>query len=151
MSAKSRRSSQPSATNVPPEGPVFFLDRSLGTKLVAERLRREGAIVELHGDHFQHDTADEVWIPEVAARDWVILAKDLRIRWRPLEREAIEASGARVFVFSSGNVTGEDMAEAFARAMPRMERLVGQMDGPFIAKVYRDGSVKMWKDWVELT
>ena len=32
--------------------PVFFIDRALGKRAVAEALRKAGAIVEIHDDHF---------------------------------------------------------------------------------------------------
>lgn len=41
----------------------------------------------MHRDHFPEDAADVEWLPEVAARGWVILSKD-QFNW--LEREAIK-------------------------------------------------------------
>jgi uncharacterized protein with PIN domain len=61
---------------------VFFLDRNLGTKQVAEALRQAGAIVEIHNDYFLPDANDEEWLPEVGKRGWIVLTKDDRIRYR---------------------------------------------------------------------
>ena len=37
------------------EEPVFFIDRSLGRRHVAQALRAAGAVVEIHDDHFPQD------------------------------------------------------------------------------------------------
>lgn len=62
-----------------------------------------------------------------------------------MEQVAVAASGARVFLLVSGNLTGRAMAEAFVTALPRMDRFLETHDGPFIAKVYKDGGVRACK------
>jgi hypothetical protein len=56
--SKSRKRSGTSS-GWPPEGLVFFVDRSLGKRYVPEALRREGVRVEIHEDHFARDARDE--------------------------------------------------------------------------------------------
>ena len=44
---------------------TFFVDRSLGSGLVAKALRQQNEKVVVHDEHFrQHDTADVVWLHE---------------------------------------------------------------------------------------
>jgi hypothetical protein len=62
------------------ESLVFFLDRSVGKRRVAESLRARGALVELHDDHFAKDVPDSEWIAEVIRRGWIIVTKDKWIR-----------------------------------------------------------------------
>lgn len=133
--------------NEPHRRTTWFLERSLGSRLVLRALIDAGEVVESHSEHFAQDAADVDWIPVVALKGWVVLAKDLRIRWRPLEKAAVLQSGARMFVFASGNTSGKDMADAFVQALPHLDRFLDEHTGPFIAKVYRDGSVRMWQDW----
>ena len=47
-----------------------------------------GLRVELHDTHFAQDCPDEEWLPEVGRRRWIVLTRDLRIRYRAIEREA---------------------------------------------------------------
>ena len=75
------------------------MGRSLGRRLAAEGLR-----VVLHDDEFDQGTPDQEWLPVVGARGWVVLTKDGRLRFRPLEKEALIAANVRVFVFTGGNV-----------------------------------------------
>ncbi|MBW4455646.1 MAG: hypothetical protein KME55_24705 [Nostoc indistinguendum CM1-VF10] len=48
--------------------PIFFIDRALGKKYVADALRSVGANVEVHADHFSPDALDIEWLPEVSCR-----------------------------------------------------------------------------------
>lgn len=132
-----------SATSSEPPERVFFTDRNLGRHLVPQRLREAGLQVEIHDDHFAQDVADAVWLPEVAARGWVVLTADQNLRYNRLEREALLASGARVFVIV-GRTTHQQKAEAVIRGRHRIERLLQSRRGGFIAKLYKDGRVTLW-------
>jgi len=44
---------------------------------------------------------------------------------------------------SSGDLQGEEMAQIFVKALPRITRLLKNHAKPFIAKVARDGSVSL--------
>lgn len=119
---------------------VFFIDRALGNRGVAEALRNAGACVEIHDDHFTPNEQDAVWLSKVAQKGWIILTKDQKIAYRTLEQVAIAQSNARVFIFSSGSTSGLATAEAFKKALTRMERFAQGNLSPFIAKVYNSGS-----------
>jgi PIN like domain len=112
---------------------------------VANALRQAGAQVEVHNDHFAPEAPDIDWLPEVAKRGWIVLTKDAMVGRNTLEQIAIASFGARVFVLSMNDGTGEDMARAFA-SLPRMERLINSHPALFIAQVYQFGTVRMWRD-----
>lgn len=111
--------------------------------MVPERLREKGLHVEIHDEHFAQDVADADWLPEVAARGWVILTADQNLRYNRLERDALLASRARVFVIV-GKTTHQQRAEAVIRGRRRIERLLRSRGGGFIAKLYKDGRVTLW-------
>ena len=125
-----------------PKQPVtFFIDRCLGEGVVAETLRRAGALVEIHGQHFPGDCPDAEWIPAVAAWGWAILSKDKAIRRTELELTALRTAGAAAFFLASGQMDGASMAEAFRLALPTMERLFWSRTRPLIARVTKTGHV----------
>ncbi len=97
------RSKKPSAAK-PPDGTVFFIDRSLGLEPIRAELIKSGLVVEIHDDHFERDADDQAWLKKVGTRGWVVLTKDQRLRYRPLEIAALRASHARVFVLTAGNL-----------------------------------------------
>ena len=125
----------------PPEI-VFFIDRSLGKIDVPDALRGAGYRCERHDDHWGQTTEDSVWLAGVAARKWVVLTKDERIRYRPLELQALRSARLRTFILICGNVRGADTARILLKAMPKILAVVDAQKGPFIYYVYKDSSVK---------
>ncbi|MCO5098511.1 MAG: hypothetical protein M9884_13730 [Rhodocyclaceae bacterium] len=118
---------------------VFFIDRSLGRKYVAQALREAGAAVEVHDDHFPQTTPDVDWLAEVGRRGWVVLSKDERIRRNRIEREALEAAHVRAFFLTQQDITGQEMAELFSNALPGMTRRAVSEPAPFIFTISHSG------------
>lgn len=106
-------------------------------------MRASGSIVHLHDDHFAQDTEDVEWLTEVGKRKWLVLTKDKWIRRRQLERDALLAAKLRVYCFMSGNVPFAEMAETISKAMPSILELAEKTKPPFIAGIYRDGTVRV--------
>jgi hypothetical protein len=128
----------------PREPPVFFIDHCLGTEIVAARLRRENVEVRiLTEEGFAKDAEDADWLPVIAARGWAILTKDKALRRRRLENDAILTAGAGAFVLTAGGLGGEAIADAFARALPKMVRVWHTRTRPFLATVTAQGLVSV--------
>jgi len=126
----------------PLETAVFFIDRSVGKRLVAEPLRAAGLTVELHDDHFPQDALDEEWLAEVGRRRWYVITRDDRIRYRVVEAAAVRSARVGMFVVVSKNLTGPQTAEVLLKALARIRRFLASSRRPFIAKIYRDGRVE---------
>jgi predicted nuclease of predicted toxin-antitoxin system len=71
---------------------------------IRAELVKAGLVVEIHDDHFSRDEEDCVWLAAAGERGWVVLTKDQKLRYRPLEISALRASKARVFVLTAGNL-----------------------------------------------
>ncbi len=140
---KSKKRSGANSPSKQPDAPVFFLDRSLGKKRVANALRQAGATLHIHDDHFSPDAKDENWLTEAGQRGWIVLTKDHRIRYRHVERLALMRAGVATFILTSGDLQGEEMAQIFVKALPRITRFLEKYDKPFIAKIAKDGSVSL--------
>lgn len=104
---------------------------------MADALRKLGARVEIHDDHFPSDATDASWLTEVGSRGWIVLMKDKRVRRIQLEREALLGAGVRAFVLTSGNLTGPEMANIFAMHLRQIARLSVNHPAPFVAGVSR--------------
>ena len=100
-----------------------------------------GLVVKIHDDHFARDEDDRVWLQATGERGLVVLTKDQRLRYRPLEIAALRASNARVFVLTAGNLRGIEIAAVFLAALPRICKVLHSRPGPFIARVSRSGHV----------
>lgn len=146
MDETPRKSKKPSGTRAEwlLETTVFFVDRCLGRR-VPEALRKAGFKIECHEDHFADDLEDEVWLPEVGVRGWVVFTKDKQIRKRPAEREALILSGVRLFTLPSGNLTSDQMIEILIQNRLEIGRFLKNNRAPFAARVSSSGvaSIKL--------
>lgn len=124
------------------ESVIFFIDRSVGKKAIAEPLRDAGLNVELHDDHFAQDAPDEEWLTEVGRRRWCVITRDDRIRYRRLEAQAVRHAKVAMFVIVSKNLTGPQTAEVILSALGSIRGFISSHRPPFIAKIYRDGRVE---------
>jgi len=105
-----------------------------------------GSKVEILLDHFESGTPDAEWLPFVGRRGWTLLSKDKWSRKRKVERLALESAGVAVFVLSSGDMKGVEMADAFCKAYPRMKKIVRDHLPPFVAVVRGNGQVSLLTD-----
>lgn len=84
-------------------------------------------------------TPDKVWIPEVAARRWLIITRDSRIREHRAEVEAVKRHGARMVALSGREAVNRwDQLEVLMCQWRRIEALVDR-PGPFIERATRTG------------
>ena len=121
-----------SSLSRPPEPLTLFLDESLDSESIALALAAAGAGVERLTRHFPKGTDDRTWLSLAGSKAWVVLTRDKRIRYRRLERLALQAAQVRAFVFIGGNVTLSETASILAGAVPRIRRICAQEPGPFI-------------------
>ena len=77
---------------------------------------------------------DTEWIPEVARRNLIVIARDKKLRTKPVEIEALWSAGLRVF-----NIGGKrdqstwDWLLRVVKLWPRMEAIIeSRPDGPWI-------------------
>jgi hypothetical protein len=117
---------------------VFFVDRCLEGATVIEKLRAAEVILELHKDHFAPDADDTEWPPAVADRRWVVLTRDKQVKRNALERQCLLLPGARSFILTGGNMTGEEMATVLIKHMRRITKIARKHPAPFIATVNRN-------------
>jgi hypothetical protein len=71
---------------------TFFLDNMISPHF-ARALRQVNKEVLALRERFAEDTADEVWLSELAHSASVLLTVDRHIRTRPLERRELRKSG----------------------------------------------------------
>jgi hypothetical protein len=91
---------------------VFFTDRDLG-RLFPKMLREAGINVESHGDHFQDNARDEVWIMEAGRRNWFCVTRNKDIRYKRHETEAVKRANVGLFVVVGPKATHPELADNF--------------------------------------
>ena len=73
----------------------------------------------------------------VGSKGWILLTSDKRIRYNLLEKHALEIYAVREFVFTSGNMSGQDMAKALEVALKKMRSFCRRTKPPFVASITR--------------
>jgi hypothetical protein len=126
-----------------PEGlPDLFLDRSLGRRQVPDLLRAAGlrlqTLAEVYGIPADETIADVDWLARAGSEGWVVLMKDERIRYRPVERAALVGHCVRAFCLTSGNLRAADMAGLYLDVLDELTAACAA-EGPFLYVVSRSG------------
>lgn len=126
----------PTATS----GLHFFLDRGLGSRVVAQALRQAGWKLETMDERYGADQSQKIqdtqWIEEATLAGDVLLCKDLAIARNSLEAQAVYMTSARVFALSSASVTGPDMARWYLANEARIVRVALRANGPYVMAIH---------------
>ena len=113
--------------------------------MVVDALREAGAKVEPHWNRFRHDTEDVEWLAVVGEKKWIVLMGDKAIGRRALELEALLEARVKAFVLTRGGIPAFEQAKMLTDALPQMLRMIEETRYPFLAKIYIDGEVAIWK------
>jgi hypothetical protein len=82
-------------------------------------------------------TADDVWIPRIAAAGMVIITRDSRIQRRPAELNAVREHGARLVALAGEETSGTwSQLEVVMVNWRRLEALT-ERTGPFVYRATR--------------
>ena len=123
----------------------LFLDRSIGTKVIASAIRELGLDVQTIQDRYGDESptiADVRWIADASADRRVLIGADQRIRYNPLERQALCRSAARCFTFPRGNLTAAQMIERFTMHLGAIVELAA-LPGPYVYHLRADAVTRM--------
>ena len=116
---------------------TVFFDRTCG-RSIPQALKLLGLDVEGHGEHFAHDTPDDVWLREVGERGWIVITNDQRIRTRQNERQALIDYAAGCFAFGQGNRKKWDTVRILARVWDGILEIAATESRPFIYVIHGD-------------
>lgn len=130
--------------------PVLFVDRCLGSVMVPKRLRELGVRTEVHDDHFASTEEDAAWLEEVGKRGWSVLTEDRHIRTRLPELISLLKANTHVFVLRVKGLTGEQKAEAFAKAADEMLSLIRHRPAPLLVTITPSGAIATLDGFKEL-
>jgi predicted nuclease of predicted toxin-antitoxin system len=128
---------------------TYFIDRALG-KSVGKALQDLGVKVEFHKNHFLPNSPDIEWLTVVSQKDWIILTKDTNIGRNILEIQAMAYSNAKVFTLISANLNSATMIDIFEKTIEKIDNFATTNPAPFIAKIYKNATVKLWKNNTKL-
>jgi PIN like domain len=119
---------------------TLYLDENLcDCARILEVLREAGFPFERHLAHFPRGTLDKDWLPVVGRNGWAVLTKDKGQRYSPLEKARIKEHGLKIFAFSSGNLSADEMAKLLKANLSRLDRFARKHPAPFVASIHQKG------------
>ena len=121
----------------------WFVDEN--NLLLARRLAevRDGVVHPGHADlpEVPRGASDETWLEVVGAIDLIVITRDKRIRYRPVERQRWIDHAVRGFVLTSaGNMRIDDQLAILGSRWAAMESIeAANPRGPWMYSVTRSG------------
>lgn len=85
------------------------------------------------------NTPDDVWIPQVAERGWLIITRDSRIQEHRAEIAAVRDYGAKMVALSSKEAGSTWLQLEVVMSQWRRIEALADADGPFIQRAFRSG------------
>jgi hypothetical protein len=133
------------STTKPLESLTFFTDQDTSCEDLITVLIEAGARVVRLKEIYPVDQDDETWIEECSKKGWIILSRNKRIRYVSTQlQKIITHKGRAFFIISSKPMTGLQMADRIAKAVPKMRKVIDKHDGPWLVKLQADGVVVGW-------
>ena len=120
---------------------VFFIDRSLGSRVIVDAFRASSIPVEAHDEHFPDDAPDEEWIKKAGNNGWVAITRDKGILYRYYIIETIFKYQARLIVIRNKNFNGTEGAPFLVNKAPLISAFAQRTPSPFVAGLRADGTI----------
>jgi hypothetical protein len=120
---------------------IFFFDRSVGIGFprALRTIKKFPAQIEYHQQHFKMGELDDVWLPEVGKKDWIVIGQDYSYHKNATELAAIKDYNIGVFYIWGSNAPQWDTVRLFAKAYDRIVEKAMQTPRPFVFWVRKDG------------
>jgi hypothetical protein len=85
-----------------------------------------------------------MWISYAAGRGYTGRTADDDLHYVPSNKQALTNSGLRVFYFPNGNLPWRTQVARVLAHLLETDRLVTEVPGPWMAKLYSDGVEIVW-------
>jgi len=127
------------------ESLMLILDEGISSEALQKAIKKQGVACEMLIQHFERGTPDETWLPAIGQKGWILLCKDRRIAKNTIEYTALMNAHVGAFFLVSANISGQQIIECVTKAIPAMMQIVRTQQKPFLAKIYKNGKMKIWQ------
>jgi PIN like domain len=119
---------------------TLYLDENLCECVQIHKVLTDAAFpFKRHLEFFPRGTLDKDWLPLPGSKGWPVLTKDKAQRYTPLEKTKIVEHNLKIFAFSSGNLSGADMADLLKTNLRRLDKFARKQVPPFVASISKTG------------
>ena len=118
--------------------PTFYVDETYGPRLVSLlREMRLHAVTYRDVRGIESGDRDVDWIPKVAARRWIAVTGDKRLRRRLVELRAIQNARLGAVVVATRLSTEDEAAQVIDKHRKSVLALAHHMPGPYVISLTR--------------
>ena len=122
---------------------ILFFDRSIGTIVPQVLVRLKIPVqVEWHEKHFRYDEFDDVWLPVVGQKGWIVIGHDKKYHLMPNELMAIKQHKIGCFYLWGAEAIRWEKMRIFALAYERILKVVAGTKKPFIFDIDKRGALR---------
>jgi hypothetical protein len=112
--------------------PTFYVDESIFSNALVAALAAAGIAFDRVGLTVPLGAPDDVWLSHCGKHSYLALTRDQRIRYRPLEKQALIEHGVACFTFSGGQATAAQCAARIITLTPKMVAIAAVQTRPFL-------------------
>ena len=116
----------------PEPAPTFYVDESIFSKALVAELAAAGIVFDRVGTTVPFGAPDDVWLSHCGMHSYVALTRDQRIRYRPLEKQALIDYGVACLTFKHGQATAIQCAARIITLAPKMVAIAASQPRPFL-------------------
>lgn len=122
---------------------ILFFDRNFGKTIpkVLQQIRRFPFEVHYHQEYFAQGELDDVWLPTVGEKDWLVVTQDYSYHKNQSEIDAIRHYKIGCFYLWGAKATQWEMFRCLVRAVDRMIQVAEESPKPFIYVVRKNSIV----------
>ncbi|MDA1348366.1 MAG: hypothetical protein O3A47_05815 [Chloroflexi bacterium] len=122
---------------------TLFFDRDVGISLPKALLELKlPTPVEYHQQYFEIDELDDVWMPQVGSRGWMLIGHDSRHHVEPAELSAVKQYDMACFYLWGSHAKRWEKALCFLRAYPAILEADRVTTRPYIFLVTETGLLR---------
>lgn len=116
----------------PEPAPTFYVDESIFSKALVAQLTAAGIAFDRVGATVPFGASDDVWLSHCGKHSYLALTRDQRIRYRPLEKQALIEHGVACFTFTQGQATATQCAVRIVELAPKMVAIAASQPRPLL-------------------
>ncbi len=124
-----------------------MVDRTNGLRFAGALTAAGLAVVTLAdvwGKQEAQEILDTAWIRHAAEQNYIGVTADDDLRYSPQNKVALIETGLQVFCFPNGNLPWRTQVGRMLAHLPEMERLIAEVPGTWMAKLYADSVAIVW-------
>ena len=116
----------------PEPATTFYVDESIFSHALVAELTAAGIALDRVGITVPFGAPDDVWLSHCGKHSYLALTRDQRIRYRPLEKQALIEHGVACFTFTQGQATATQCATRIVELAPKMVAIASGQPRPFL-------------------